>query len=206
MVGRQLRWTYRWWLVVQPLYPCLPEFPMGRRSVSGREHMVHVENTDSFEIKHDDGAMHCVIIRCLLMALCSESVNIIDGKLSFPLNQFVVSKDYVEHVFHQMLRIWILCSETLFNKTFAHNDAFCRSPIRTPEVASSHVSNIQTWRELVLVSAGDMLCFCLGHFGHVKENGVMSLKSTKVRGHTCHLCIEKIFAQKNLFLLFKCVC
>jgi len=31
---------------------------------------------------------------------CSECVNIIDGKLSFPLNKFVVFKDYVEHVFH----------------------------------------------------------------------------------------------------------
>jgi len=30
---------------------------------------------------------------------------IIDGKLSFPLNKFVVFKDYVEHVFHEMLRI-----------------------------------------------------------------------------------------------------
>jgi len=87
------------------------------------------------------------------------------------------------------------------NKTFAHSYVFCRSPIRTPEVASSPVSNIQTWRELVLVSAGDMLCFCLGHFGHVKENVVMSLKLTKVRGCTCHLCIEKVFAQKKCFLL-----
>jgi len=38
--------------------------------------MVHVEKKESFEIKHDDGAMHYVIIRWLLMALCSEFVNI----------------------------------------------------------------------------------------------------------------------------------
>ena len=37
-------------------------------------------------------------------------------------------------------------------------------------------------------------------FGQVKENGVMSLKLTKVRGRTCHLCIEKVFAkQKSSF-------
>jgi len=71
----------------------------------GRERMVHVERRDSFEIKDDDGAMHCVIIRWLLMALSSECVNIIDGKLSFPLNKFVVFKDYVEHTFHEMLCI-----------------------------------------------------------------------------------------------------
>jgi len=64
------------------------EFPMGRRSVKKWEHMVHVERNNKFEIKHDDGAMHCVIVRWLFMALCSECVNIIDGKLSFPLNQF----------------------------------------------------------------------------------------------------------------------
>jgi len=67
--------------------------------------VVHVERIDKFEIKHDDGAMHCVIIRSLFMALSSECVKIIDGKLSFPLNTFVVFKDYVEHVFHEMLRI-----------------------------------------------------------------------------------------------------
>jgi len=78
---------------------------MGRRSVKGKEHMVHVEMEDKFEIKHDDGAMHCVIIRSLFMALCSKCVNIIDGKLSFPLNKFVVFKDDVEHVFREMLRI-----------------------------------------------------------------------------------------------------
>jgi len=49
--------------------------------------------------------MHCVIIISLFMTLCSECVNIIDGKLSFPLNKFVVFKDYVEHEFHEMLRI-----------------------------------------------------------------------------------------------------
>jgi len=30
---------------------------------------------------------------------------IIDGKLSFPSNMFVVFKGYVEHVFHEMLLI-----------------------------------------------------------------------------------------------------
>jgi len=39
----------------------------------------------------------------------------------------------------------------------------------------------------------------LGHFGHVKENVVMSLKLTKVRGHTCHLCIEKYLRKKVFF-------
>ena len=67
--------------------------------------MAHVEREDKCEIKHDDGAMHCVIIRSLLMALCSQCVNIIDGKLSFLLNKFVVFNDYVKHVFHEMLRI-----------------------------------------------------------------------------------------------------
>jgi len=38
----------------------------------------------------------------------------------------------------------------LLYRHFANSDAFCRSPIRTPEVASSPTSNIQTWRELVL--------------------------------------------------------
>ena len=90
--------------MVQPLCSWSTEFPMGRRSVSSREYLVHVE-TDKFEIKHDDDAMHCMIIRPLFMALCSECVNIIDGKLSLPLNKFVVFKDYVEHVFHQMLGI-----------------------------------------------------------------------------------------------------
>jgi len=42
----------------------------------------------------------------------------------------------------------------------------------------------------------------LGNFGHVKANGVMNLKLTKVRGHTCYLCIEKVFAkQKSSFSL-----
>jgi len=36
-----------------------------------RDCLVHVEKMDKFEIKHDDGAMHCVIIRSLFMALCS---------------------------------------------------------------------------------------------------------------------------------------
>jgi len=80
---------------------CSSEIPMGRRSVTLRDCLVHVEKMDKFEIKHDDGAMQCVIIKWLLMALCSECVNIIDGKLSFPLNHFVVFKDYVEHVFHE---------------------------------------------------------------------------------------------------------
>ena len=72
---------------------------------TGWDILAHVETMGRFEIKHDDGAMHCVIIRSLFMALCSECVNIIDGKLSFPLNKCVVFKDYVEHVFHEMLRI-----------------------------------------------------------------------------------------------------
>jgi len=42
-----------------------------------------------------------------------------------------------------------------------------------------------------------MLCFCLANFGQVKENSVMSLKLTKVRTPTCHLCIEKVFAQQK---------
>ena len=92
--------------MVQLLWFGLSEFPMGRRFVISRDCLVHVEKIiDSFEIKHDDGAMHSVIIRSLFMSLCSECVNIIDGKLSFPLNKFVVFKDYVEHVFHEMLRI-----------------------------------------------------------------------------------------------------
>jgi len=78
---------------------------MGKISRGSWDVLVDVERKEKFEIKHDDGAMQCVIIRWLLMALCSECVNIIDGKLSFPLNQFVVFKDYVEHVFHEMLRI-----------------------------------------------------------------------------------------------------
>ena len=78
---------------------------MGRRTVLSRDCLVRVETVDSFEIKHDDGAMRCVIIISLFMALCSECVNIIDGKLSFPLNTFVVFKDYVEHAFHEMLQI-----------------------------------------------------------------------------------------------------
>jgi len=36
-----------------------------------RDCLVHVETIDKFEIKHDDGAMHCVITRSLFMALCS---------------------------------------------------------------------------------------------------------------------------------------
>ena len=55
---------------------CSTELPMGKRSVLARNCMVHVEKKESFEIKHDDGAMHYVIIRWLLMALCSEFVNI----------------------------------------------------------------------------------------------------------------------------------
>ena len=47
----------------------------------------------------------------------------------------------------------------------------------------------------------------LKNFGQVKENSVMSLKLTKVRGHTCHLCIEKVFAKQkssfNLCVRFK---
>jgi len=70
--------------VVQQLWLGSTEFPMGRRSVWSRDCLVHVEKSDSFEIKHDDGAMHCVIIRSLFMALCSECANIILGKLSFP--------------------------------------------------------------------------------------------------------------------------
>jgi len=50
--------------------------------------------------------MHYVIISWLLMTLCLNDVNIIDGKLSFQLNQFVVLKDYVEHMFYKMLRIF----------------------------------------------------------------------------------------------------
>ena len=41
-----------------------------------RDYLAHVETIDKFEIKHDDGAMHCVIIRPLFMALSSECVNI----------------------------------------------------------------------------------------------------------------------------------
>jgi len=52
-----------------------------------------------------------------------------------------------------------------------------------------------------------MLCFYLSNLGKVKENGVMSLKLNKVRGHTCHLCIEKVFAKQkpsfNLCVRFK---
>ena len=44
---------------------------MGRRSGMARDILVHVETMDKFEIKHDDGAMHCVIIRLLSMALSS---------------------------------------------------------------------------------------------------------------------------------------
>jgi len=51
----------------------------------GREHVVHVETMEKFEIKHDDGAMHCVIIRSLFMALCSECVNTIDGTTVLPV-------------------------------------------------------------------------------------------------------------------------
>jgi len=47
----------------------------------------------------------------------------------------------------------------------------------------------------------------LKNFGQVKENGVMSLKLTKVHGRTCHLCIEKVFAKQkpsfNLCVRFK---
>jgi len=50
--------------------------------------------------------MRYVIIRWLLMVLCSECVNVIDGKLSFSLNRFVVFKDYVERMFHELLRIF----------------------------------------------------------------------------------------------------
>ena len=62
--------------MVQPLCLGSTEFPMGRRSREVRDILVHVEAKDSFEIKHDDGAVHCVIIRSLFMALCSECVNI----------------------------------------------------------------------------------------------------------------------------------
>jgi len=69
--------------VVQLVCYCSSEFPVGRRSGLGRECLGHVEKKDSFEIKHDDGAMHYVIMRWLLMTVCSECVNIIDGKQSF---------------------------------------------------------------------------------------------------------------------------
>jgi len=38
-----------------------------------RDCLVHVETSNKFEIKHDDGAMHCVIIRWLFMA-CAQNV------------------------------------------------------------------------------------------------------------------------------------
>ena len=43
------------------------------------------------------------------------------------------------------------------------------------------------------------------NFGQVKGNGVMSLKLTEVRGRTCHLCIEKVFA-KQMSSFDLCVC
>ena len=52
------------------------ECPMGRGSEGVRDCLEHVETKDKFEIKHNDGAMHCVIIRSLFMALSSECVNI----------------------------------------------------------------------------------------------------------------------------------
>jgi len=56
----------------------------------------------------------------------------------------------------------------------------------------------------VFFSYSAQLSTLIKNFGQVKENGVMSLKLTKVRGQTCHLCIEKLFAQKGL-LIFVCV-
>jgi len=86
---------------------------MGGRSVLARDCLVHVERNDSFEIKHDDGAMQCVIIRWLLMTLCSEYVNIVDRKLYSPLNQSVEFKDSVEHMFHKMLYIFSIAIKCL---------------------------------------------------------------------------------------------
>jgi len=54
----------------------------------------------------------------------------------------------------------------------------------------------------------------LKNFGQVKENSVMSLKLSKVRGHNWHLCIVVALAtcalkmylrNKNLLLIFVCV-
>jgi len=52
--------------------------------------------------------MYYVIIRSLLMSLCLERVNIIDDKVLS--NQFVVFKDYVKYMFHEMLRIFSIFS------------------------------------------------------------------------------------------------
>jgi len=58
--------------------------------------------------------MHHVIVRWLLITLCSECIYIIiDGKLSFPLNQIVGLKDYLEHMFRKMLRLFLTCSYTV---------------------------------------------------------------------------------------------
>jgi len=42
---------------------CTTECPMGTKTVFSRDCMVLVEKMDEFAIKHDDGAMHHVIIR-----------------------------------------------------------------------------------------------------------------------------------------------
>jgi len=53
----------RWCLVVQQMQLCTTECPMGTKTVFSRDCMVLVEKMDEFAIKHDDGAMHHVIIR-----------------------------------------------------------------------------------------------------------------------------------------------
>jgi len=73
-------------------FPCCTEWPMGKRRILAGDHLVHVETNYSFEIKHDDGAMHYVIIRWLLMALCSKCLNIIDGNSPCRSSNLLCSK------------------------------------------------------------------------------------------------------------------